>query len=175
MCGVKQALTWSQICLGCLSQFTWSLSRRHKQIRDQAKALSPKPPSLESQLNFLNSSSLSPQTVLEQNIWGSCSVGRSHTASQRRIANQGSGYLCHLKAKRRTLGLNTTLCNWILYFLTGRPQVVRVGNNILHADPQHGGPSGVFSVPSCTPCSLMIAWPGTTPTPSSSLPMTQQW
>ena len=25
--------------------------------------------------------------------------------------------------------LNTSLCNWILDFLTGRPQVVRVGNN----------------------------------------------
>ena len=31
--------------------------------------------------------------------------------------------------KLRTLGLNTTICNWILDFLTGRPQVVRVGNN----------------------------------------------
>jgi gmma-aminobutyric acid receptor subunit gamma/cGMP-dependent protein kinase 2 len=29
--------------------------------------------------------------------------------------------------KLRTMGLN--LCNWILIFLTGRPQVVRVGNN----------------------------------------------
>ena len=32
-------------------------------------------------------------------------------------------------SKLRALGLNTTLCNWILDFLTGRPQVVRVGNN----------------------------------------------
>ena len=31
--------------------------------------------------------------------------------------------------KLRTLGLNTSLCNWILNFLTGRPQVVRIGNN----------------------------------------------
>jgi gmma-aminobutyric acid receptor subunit gamma len=31
--------------------------------------------------------------------------------------------------KLRTLGLNTSLCNWILDFLTGCPQVVRVGNN----------------------------------------------
>ena len=31
--------------------------------------------------------------------------------------------------KLRTLGLNIFLCNWILDFLTGRPQVVRVGNN----------------------------------------------
>ena len=29
----------------------------------------------------------------------------------------------------RTLGLNTSFCNWILNFLTGRPQVVRVGKN----------------------------------------------
>ena len=27
------------------------------------------------------------------------------------------------------LGLNTSLCNWILDFLTGHPQVVRVGDN----------------------------------------------
>ena len=27
------------------------------------------------------------------------------------------------------LGLNTSLCNWILDRLTGRPQVLRVGNN----------------------------------------------
>ena len=34
-----------------------------------------------------------------------------------------------LITKLRTLGLNTSLSNWILDFLTGRPQVVRVGNN----------------------------------------------
>ena len=34
-----------------------------------------------------------------------------------------------LITKLRTLGLNTSLCNRILDFLTGRPQVVRVGNN----------------------------------------------
>ena len=28
-----------------------------------------------------------------------------------------------------TLGLNNSLCNWILNFLTSRPQVVRVGDN----------------------------------------------
>uniref|UniRef100_A0A8C7WBW6 Reverse transcriptase domain-containing protein n=1 Tax=Oncorhynchus mykiss TaxID=8022 RepID=A0A8C7WBW6_ONCMY len=31
--------------------------------------------------------------------------------------------------KLRILGLNTSLCNWILDFLTSRPQVVRVGSN----------------------------------------------
>ena len=34
-----------------------------------------------------------------------------------------------LITKLRTLGLNTSLCNWTLDFLMGRPQVVRVGNN----------------------------------------------
>ncbi|XP_055742496.1 probable RNA-directed DNA polymerase from transposon BS isoform X1 [Salvelinus fontinalis] len=31
--------------------------------------------------------------------------------------------------KLRILGLNTSLCNWILDFLTGHPKVVRVGSN----------------------------------------------
>ena len=34
-----------------------------------------------------------------------------------------------LITKQRILGLNTSLCNWILNFPTGRPQVVRVGSN----------------------------------------------
>ena len=34
-----------------------------------------------------------------------------------------------LITKLRSLGLNTSLCNWILDFLMGHPQVVRVGNN----------------------------------------------
>jgi hypothetical protein len=34
-----------------------------------------------------------------------------------------------LITKLRALGLNTSLCNWILDFLTGHLQVVRVGNN----------------------------------------------
>jgi hypothetical protein len=33
-----------------------------------------------------------------------------------------------LETKLWTLGLNASFCNWILDFLTGRPQVVRVGN-----------------------------------------------
>jgi hypothetical protein len=35
----------------------------------------------------------------------------------------------NLNTKLRNLGLNTSLYNWILDYLTGRPQVVRVGNN----------------------------------------------
>ena len=34
-----------------------------------------------------------------------------------------------LITKLMTLGLNISLCNWILDFLTARPQVVMVGNN----------------------------------------------
>ena len=34
-----------------------------------------------------------------------------------------------LITKLRTLGLNTSLCNWMLDFLTSRPQVVWVGDN----------------------------------------------
>ncbi|KAK3520074.1 hypothetical protein QTP70_012466 [Hemibagrus guttatus] len=35
----------------------------------------------------------------------------------------------HLIEKLSLLGLNTSLCNWILDFLTGRPQLVRIGNS----------------------------------------------
>jgi hypothetical protein len=35
-----------------------------------------------------------------------------------------------LISKLRILELNTSFCNWILVFLMGRPQVVRVGSNI---------------------------------------------
>ena len=35
-----------------------------------------------------------------------------------------------LITKLRNLGLNTSLCNWILDILTGRPHVVSVGNNL---------------------------------------------
>ncbi|KAI5625328.1 gastrula zinc finger protein XlCGF28.1-like [Silurus asotus] len=36
----------------------------------------------------------------------------------------------HLIKKLNLLGLNTSLCNWILDFLTGRPQSVQIGNSI---------------------------------------------
>ncbi len=34
-----------------------------------------------------------------------------------------------LITKLKDLGLNTSLCKWVLDFLTGRPQVVRVGRH----------------------------------------------
>ena len=63
-----------------------------------------------------------------------------------------------LITKLRILGLNTSLCNWILYFLTGRPQVVRVGNNMSAMLIVNTGPlRGVYLLPSCTPCSPTTA------------------
>ena len=32
--------------------------------------------------------------------------------------------------KLEALGLNPALCNWVLDFLTGHPQVVKVGNSL---------------------------------------------
>ena len=52
---------------------------------------------------------------------------------------------------QRSMGLNTSLCNWILYILTGRPQVVRVGNNTSATLTLNTGPlRGACLVPSCT-------------------------
>jgi hypothetical protein len=80
-----------------------------------------------------------------------------------------------LITKLRTLGLNTSLCNMILDFLTGCTQVVTIGNTTSVTLIINTGPlMGACSVPSSTPCSPMTAWPGTTPTPSLSLQMTQQ-
>ena len=77
--------------------------------------------------------------------------------------------------KLETLGLNPALCNWVLDFLMGRPQVVKVGS--LSSTPlihNTGAPQGCCSAPSCTPCSLMTVCPSTPPTQSSSLQTTQQ-
>jgi hypothetical protein len=48
-----------------------------------------------------------------------------------------------LITKLRILGPNSTLCNWILDFLTGRPQVVTVGSNTSATHPQHWSSPGV--------------------------------
>ena len=48
--------------------------------------------------------------------------------------------------KLEALGLNPSLCHWVLDFLTGRPQVVKVCKLHLHfADPQHWGRIRVFA------------------------------
>ena len=50
--------------------------------------------------------------------------------------------------KLRTLGLNTSLCNWLLDFLTGRIRVVRVGSNTSATMRLNtGGPQGFVLSP----------------------------
>jgi hypothetical protein len=77
--------------------------------------------------------------------------------------------------KLEALGLNPALCNWDRDFLTGRPQVVKVGNNI---SPSliitSRAPQGIIFSPFCIPCSPMTAWPCTPQIQSSSLQTTQQ-
>ena len=71
--------------------------------------------------------------------------------------------------KLETLGLVPALCNWVLDFLTGRPQVVRVGNNI--STPlilNTGSPQGCDLSPLLYSLFTMTAWPCTPPTQSSS-------
>ncbi len=78
--------------------------------------------------------------------------------------------------KLSLLGLNNSLCNWILDFLTGRPLSVRVGHNT-------SSTTALIQVPHRTVCSARCSsrcWPTTAlpssaPTTSSSLPMTHQW
>ncbi len=45
------------------------------------------------------------------------------------FVDYSSAFDTTLVAKLQTLGLNRSLCSWILDFLTGRSQVVRMGNN----------------------------------------------
>ncbi|KAK3515067.1 hypothetical protein QTP70_006005 [Hemibagrus guttatus] len=54
------------------------------------------------------------------------------------------------------LGPHRTLCDWLLGFLTGRPQSVRIGKEPQPPSQQTLAPNrGVFSVPSCKHCSHM--------------------
>ena len=52
-----------------------------------------------------------------------------------------------LITKLRILGLNTSLCNWILNFLMGRPQVVREGNTSAKQILNTGAPQGCVLSP----------------------------
>jgi hypothetical protein len=52
-----------------------------------------------------------------------------------------------LITKLRTLGLNTSLCNWILDFQMGHPQVVRVGNKSATIILNTGAPQGCVLSP----------------------------
>ena len=77
-----------------------------------------------------------------------------------------------LITKLRTLGLNTSLCNWILDFLPGHHQAYNTSPRLTINTGAH---QVWCLVPSCTHCSPTTAWPGMTPTPSLSLQTTQQW
>jgi hypothetical protein len=58
-----------------------------------------------------------------------------------------------LITKVKTLGLNTSLCNWILDFLTGPPQVVRIGNKTSATLTLNTGAiRDACLILSCTPC-----------------------
>ena len=53
-----------------------------------------------------------------------------------------------IKIKLEALGLNPALCNWVLDFLTGCPQVLKVGNNISTSLPVNiGAPQGCVLSP----------------------------
>ncbi|KAI3371965.1 hypothetical protein L3Q82_006692 [Scortum barcoo] len=58
-----------------------------------------------------------------------------------------------LICKLDKLGLSTSLCNWLLDFLSQRPQAVRVGNNISSSITLSTGPhKAVCSALSSLPC-----------------------
>ncbi len=80
-----------------------------------------------------------------------------------------------LVAKLQTLGLNRSLCSWILDFLTGRSQVVRMGNNT--SSPRSSTlvhRRVASSAHSCTPCTHTTVQLHTAPMSSSNLLMTQR-
>ncbi len=75
------------------------------------------------------------------------------------------------------LGLNTSLCNWLLDFLTGRPQAVRVGSNTSSTITLNtGAPQWMCAEPpplhSADP---RLHTDHTTPTASLNLRMTRLW
>ena len=86
-----------------------------------------------------------------------------------------------LVTKLRTLGLNTCLYYWILDFLMGRTQMVRVGNiTSATLTLNTGAPQGcvlspfLYTLELCTGREFLYT-PRTTPTPSSSLLTTRRW
>ncbi len=81
-----------------------------------------------------------------------------------------------LVVKLQTLGLNRSLCSWILDFLTGRSQVVRMGNNTSSPLTLNNWCSAGLR-PQPTPVLPVhtTVQQHTAPTSSSNLQMTQRW
>ncbi len=78
--------------------------------------------------------------------------------------------------KLNLLGLNNSLCNWILDIITGRPQSDRVGHNTSSTTTRAQVPhKAVCSARCSSRCWPTTALPSSAPTTSSSSLMTQQW
>ncbi len=81
-----------------------------------------------------------------------------------------------LVAKLQTLGLNRSLCSWILDFLTGRSQWSEWATTLhLRWPSTLVLRRAAFSAHSCTPCTHMAVQPHTAPTSSSNSLTTQRW
>jgi hypothetical protein len=57
-------------------------------------------------------------------------LDKKNTYVRMLFIDDSSAFNTIVPSKLETLGLNPARCNWVLDFLTGRSQVVRVGNNI---------------------------------------------
>jgi hypothetical protein len=71
-------------------------------------------------------------------------LDKNNTYVRRLFIDYSSEFKTIVPSKLRTLGLNPSLCNWILEFLMGNPPGGKGRQqHICHADPQHWGPSGL--------------------------------
>ncbi len=77
--------------------------------------------------------------------------------------------------KLSLLGLNNSLCNWILDFLTGRPQFGSATTPRALPHWAQGPHRAVCSARCSSRCWPTTALPSSAPTTSSSSPMTHQW
>ncbi len=105
---VLRSLSETTSALCCLLH--WTHYNLHTAVTVPQTMLLPSPCTL-----------LSPTWKTRTPMWGCCFVDYSSAFNTIVPAT--------LVAKLQTLGLNRSLCSWILDFLTGRSQVVRMGNN----------------------------------------------
>ncbi len=115
-----------------------------------------------------------------------CPPPSPHTSGQKRLICQDAVHRLQFSIQHNhpsaahsqigPAGLNTSLCNWLLDFLTGRPQAVRVGINTSSTITLNTGPpKDVCWAPSSSLCWPTTAHRHTTLTFSSSLRMTRLW